>query len=115
MATREDAAALRVLDGLLGDATARNLYSRQLADCLLGLFTTYSRHGLRQQAEQIKRRLSAHFPSPATLGGFAPAREPPLTVRGATTRGSRDAPGTVPASELELDLDTRLHTRWGPQ
>jgi membrane associated rhomboid family serine protease len=115
VATREDASALRVLDGLLGDATARHLYSRQLADCLLGLFTTYSRHGLRQQAEQIKQRLSAHFPSPATLGGLAPSREPPLTVRGATTRGShaRADPGTVPASELELDLDTRLHTRWG--
>jgi hypothetical protein len=50
VATREDAAALRVLDGLLGDDTTKNLYSRQLADCLLGLFTTYSRHGLRVQA-----------------------------------------------------------------
>jgi hypothetical protein len=40
VATREDAAALRVLDGLLGNDTMRNLYGRQLADCLLGLFTT---------------------------------------------------------------------------
>jgi len=117
VATREDTAALRVLDGLLGDETTKRLYSRQLADCLLGLFTTYSRHGLRAQADQIKRRLSAHFPSPGTLGGLAPSREPPLTVRGATTRGSgsRANPGTVPASELELDLDTRLHTRWGSE
>ena len=111
VATREDAAALRVLDGLLGADTTRNLYGRQLADCLLGLFTTYSRHGLRQQAAQVRQRLSQHFPSPQTLGGFAPSREPPLTIRGATTRGSRN-PGTVPASDLELDLDTRLRTRF---
>lgn len=116
VATREDAAALRVLDGLLGTETTRNLYGRQLADCLLGLFTTYSRHGLRQQADQVRQRLAQHFPSPATLGGLAPNREPPMTVRGATTRGTTRAnPGTVPASELELDLDTRLHTRWMDQ
>ena len=117
VATREDAAALRVLDGLLGDGTMRNLYGRQLADCLLGLFTTYSRHGLRQQADQVRQRLSQHFPSPGTLGGIAPNREPPLTVRGATTRGlhPRGNPATVPASDLELDLDTRMHTRWGDQ
>jgi hypothetical protein len=113
VATREDAAALRVLDGLLGDATTKHLYGRQLADCLLGLFTTYSRHGLKAQADTVKARLSQHFPSPGTLGGIAPTREPPLTVRGATTRGTlRGNPATVPASDLELDLDTRMHTRW---
>ncbi len=117
VATREDAAALRVLDTLLGDPTTKNLYGRQLADCLLGLFTTYSRHGLRQQADQVRQRLSQHFPSPQTLGGLAPTREPPLTIRGSTTRGAgpRGNPATVPASDLELDLDTRLHTRWGPE
>jgi membrane associated rhomboid family serine protease len=113
VATREDAAALRVLDTLLGEATTRNLYGRQLADCLLGLFTTYSRHGLKAQADQVRARLARHFPSPATLGGAAPSREPPLTIRGATTRGTgRGNPATVPASDLELDLDTRMHTRW---
>ncbi len=114
VATREDTAALRVLDDLLGADTTRNLYGRQLADCLLGLFTTYSRHGLRQQADHVRQRLSEHFPSPQTLGGLAPNKEPPLTIRGATTRGARVGnPGTVPASDLELDLDTRLHTRFG--
>ena len=95
----------------------RNLYGRQLADCLLGLFTTYSRHGLRQQADHVRQRLSQHFPSPATLGGLAPNREPPLTIRGSTTRGAgpRRNPSTVPASDLELDLDTRLHTRFGTE
>ena len=89
VATREDTAALRVLDDLLGADTTRNLYGRQLADCLLGLFTTYSRHGLRQQADQVRQRLSEHFPSPQTLGGLAPNKEPPMTIRGATTRGAR--------------------------
>jgi membrane associated rhomboid family serine protease len=119
VATREDAAALRVLDGLLGNDTMRNLYGRQLADCLLGLFTTYSRHGLRQQADHVRQRLSQHFPSPGTLGGLAPSREPPLTIRGSTTRGAgpRGNPATVPTSDLELDLDldTRLHTRFGTE
>ncbi|HVG05960.1 MAG TPA: rhomboid family intramembrane serine protease [Burkholderiaceae bacterium] len=115
VATREDAAALRVLDGLVASETLKNLYGRQIADCLLGLFTTYSRHGLRQPAEDVKRRLSTHFPSPATLGGVAPAREPPMTIRGATgaprTRGALSGP----PSDMELDLDTQLRTRWGPE
>ncbi|MBA2547828.1 MAG: hypothetical protein H0V16_05130, partial [Burkholderiaceae bacterium] len=115
---REDTAALRVLDGLVGNETLKNLYGRQIADCLLGLFTTYSRHGLRQPAEDVKRRLSTHFPSPATLGGMAPSQEPPLTIRGAT--GAPRAPRTRgalsgPPSEMELDLDTQLRTRWGPE
>lgn len=116
VATREDAAALRVLDGLVGNETLKNLYGRQIADCLLGLFTTYSRHGLRQPAEDVKRRLSTHFPSPATLGGKAPNREPPMTIRGATgTRAPRTrAALSGPTSEMELDLDTQLRTRWGP-
>lgn len=116
VATREDAAALRVLDGLVGNETLKNLYGRQIADCLLGLFTTYSRHGLRQPAEDVKRRLSTHFPSPATLGGMAPSREPPMTIRGATTgmRSPRRPALSGPTSEMELDLDTQLRTRWGP-
>lgn len=112
VATREDAASLRVLDGLLGNDTLKNLYGRQLADCLLGLYTTYSRHGLRHQADDVKKRLSQHFPSPATLGGIAPAKAPPLTIRGSTV-GARAQSSTAGAtSELELDLDTRLQTRW---
>ncbi len=116
VATREDAAALRVLDGMLGDTSTKDLYGRQLADCLLGLFTTYSRHGLKQQADAVRQRLSQHFTAPGTMGGLAPNREPPLTIRGATRGAStRGNPTTMPAGELELDLDTRLHTRWGSQ
>ena len=115
VATREDAAALRVLDGLLASDTLKNLYGRQIADCLLGLFTTYSRHGLRQPAEDVKRRLSSHFPSPATLGGIAPTREPPMTIRGATGAPRSRGALSGPPSDMELDLDTQLRTRWGPE
>ncbi len=114
VATREDAAALRVLDGLLASDTLKNLYSRQIADCLLGLFTTYSRHGLRQPAEDVKRRLSTHFPSPATLGGLAPTQQPPMTIRGATGVPRSRPALSGPPSDMELDLDTQLRTRWGP-
>lgn len=106
VATREDAAALRVLDGLIDDETMKGLYGRQIADCLLGLFTTYSRHGLRTQAEQVKQRLSTHFPSPAAIGGAEPKREPPLTIRGSTF-----GPATLRASQLDIDLDSRLPPR----
>ena len=115
VATREDAAALRVLDGLLASDTLKNLYGRQIADCLLGLFTTYSRHGLRQPADDVKRRLSTHFPSPATLGGIEPTREPPMTIRGSTGTPRRPTSPSGPPSDLELDLDTQLRTRWGPE
>jgi membrane associated rhomboid family serine protease len=114
VATREDAAALRVLDALLASDTLKNLYSRQIADCLLGLFTTYSRHGLRQPAEDVKRRLSTHFPSPATLGGLAPTQQPPMTIRGATGAPRSRPALSGPPSDMELDLDTQLRTRWGP-
>ena len=112
VATREDAAALRVLDGLLASDTLKNLYSRQIADCLLGLFTTYSRHGLRHPAEDVKRRLSTHFPSPATLGGLAPTQQPPMTIRGATGAPRSRHALSGPPSDMELDLDTQLRTRW---
>ena len=111
VAAREDAAALRVVDRLLADDTLKNLYGRQLADCLLGLFTTYSRHGLKSQAEHVKERLSSHFPSPEGLGGIAPNSQPPLTM-GGTTRSRRPAAGTVnPPSAIDFDLDTRMNPR----
>ncbi len=107
VAAREDAAALRVVDGLIGNETTKNLYARQLADCLLGLFTTYSRHGLRSQAAQVKERLSAHFPSPATIGGMAPSHEPPLTIR-----PTRSAPSTMNlTTELDIDLGGGLQPK----
>jgi membrane associated rhomboid family serine protease len=77
---REDAAALRVIDAVLRDDHLRHLYGRQLADCLLGLFTAYARHGLHKQAEQINSRLSTYFPSADQMGGVAPANRPPSTI-----------------------------------
>jgi membrane associated rhomboid family serine protease len=77
---REDAAALRVIDAVLRDDHLRHLYGRQLADCLLGLFTAYKRNGLNKQAEQINTRLSTYFPSADQIGGVAPANRPPSTI-----------------------------------
>jgi membrane associated rhomboid family serine protease len=83
---REDAAALRVLDDLLQDDHLRELYGRQLADCLLGLFTAYTRHGLHGPAQQISERLLRHFDSPEQLGGVAPTAHPPSTLFTGTSK-----------------------------
>ncbi len=77
---REDAAALRVIDDILRDNHLRELYGRQLADCLLGLYTTYVRNRLTRQAEAVQTRLSSYFPSTETLGGIAPSHRPPSTL-----------------------------------
>ena len=92
---REDAAALRVLDSMLSDDNMRTLYARQIADCLLGLFTTYTRHGLKQPADNVKTRLSRYFPSPDSIGGLPPSRQMPLSIR---------APNTMPPDTLHIDL-----------
>ncbi len=89
VSTREDAASLRVLDRILEDTNLRTLYGRQTADCLLGLYTTYNRYGLKQQAASVQQRLSRFFPKPDRIGGLAPQSEPPATIR-ATTRRSSD-------------------------
>jgi len=93
--SREDAAALRLLDRILDDPNLRNLYARQTADCLLGLYTAYSRHGLRQQAQSIRHRLARHFPKPNEIGGLAPQSEPPATIRATTRRSDLRGPDTV--------------------
>ena len=100
VAAREDAAALRVLDLLLEDVGVRSRHGRELADCLLGLYTTYSRHGLRHQAESIRERLARHFPQPpATMA--RPIPELPAHRR-------IEEGHTLP---LELDMATQFHTR----
>lgn len=82
--TREHRAALQVVDRLLADDNLRTLYGRQIADCLLGLFTTYARFGMRPQADAVRARLSRYFPSPEAIGGLAPRAEPPNTIRTST-------------------------------
>jgi membrane associated rhomboid family serine protease len=91
---REDAAALRVIDALLRDEHTRLTYGRQLADCLLGLFTAYTRHGLQRQSEQINARLSTYFPTGSNIGGEVPANRPPPTI---VTMFQDTAPGFVTA------------------
>lgn len=101
VAAREDAAALRVLDLMLGDVGTRSRHGRELADCLLGLYTTYMRHNLRHQADSVRDRLALHFP------------QPPAALHRATAPAARPAPAieeghTLP---LELDMATQFHTR----
>ncbi|MCA3217536.1 MAG: rhomboid family intramembrane serine protease [Burkholderiales bacterium] len=106
--SREDAASLRVLDGVLGDTNLRALYGRQIADCLLGLYTTYTRYALRQQADAVHSRLKSYFPSPNEIGGYAPTNEPPPTIRSSTLSGrsTLQAPDT-----LYIDLSSRQPDR----
>jgi membrane associated rhomboid family serine protease len=95
VSTREDAAALRVLDRILEDINLRSLYGRQTADCLLGLYTAYSRYGLKQQAAGIQERLARYFPKPTEIGGLAPQAEPPPTIRATTRRAELRGPDTI--------------------
>jgi membrane associated rhomboid family serine protease len=76
----EDAAALKVLDAILSDSHLRQLYGRQLADCLLGIYTGYMRRRLTTLAETIRSRLTQYFEAPDHLGGLPPATRPPTTV-----------------------------------
>jgi len=77
---REDAAALRVLDDILSDDHLRQLYGRQLADCLLGIYTGYMRRRLTTLAETIRSRLTTYFEASGQLGGLPPAKQPPTTL-----------------------------------
>ena len=75
----EDAAALRVLDAILSDSHLRQLYGRQLADCLLGIYTGYVRRRLTTLAGTIHSRLATYVEAPDNLGGLPPATRPPPT------------------------------------
>jgi membrane associated rhomboid family serine protease len=83
----EDAAALKVLDGILTDNHLRQLYGRQLADCLLGIYTGYVRRRLTTLAETIHSRLTQYFEAPNNLGGLPPATRPPTTMYTSSMRG----------------------------
>ncbi len=97
---REDAAALRVIDAVLRDDHLRELYGRQLADCLLGLFTAYTRQGLHKQVEQINTRLTAYFPTTDQLGGMAPSKRAPSTMLSAMRPTAGSLPMPLPDSQL---------------
>ncbi len=76
----EDAVALKVLDAILSDSHLRQLYGRQLADCLLGIYTGYMRRRLTTLADTIRSRLTTYFEAPDHLGGLPPATRPPTTM-----------------------------------
>jgi membrane associated rhomboid family serine protease len=86
---REDAAALKVLDAILSDSHLRQLYGRQLADCLLGIYTGYMRRRLTTLAETIRSRLTTYFEAPNDLGGRPPSTRPPTNVYPSSLRTSR--------------------------
>ncbi len=85
---REDAAALKVLDAILADNHLRQLYGRQLADCLLGIYTGYMRRRLTTLAETIRSRLTTYFEGTGHIGGMPPATRPPTTLVTTSFRGS---------------------------
>jgi len=102
---REDTTALKVLDGLLASPQLRQLYGRQIADCLLALFTTYMRYGLRQQADSVRKRLKKHFPQPDNIGGLPPNTR---TATHAPSTMHRTPPSTSGGpSTLLIDLSGR--------
>jgi membrane associated rhomboid family serine protease len=83
---REDAAALDLIDTLLADDKVRSERARELSDCLLGLFTTYTRHGMTKQAGDVRRRLAQYFPTPSPdTPAPLPAPEGKATTPGPST------------------------------
>ena len=82
----EDAAALKVLDAILSDSHLRQLYGRQLADCLLGIYTGYVRRRLTTLAETIHSRLTLYFEAAGDIGGVPPATRPPSALHTSTQR-----------------------------
>ena len=89
---REDAAALKVLDAILSDSHLRQLYGRQLADCLLGIYTGYMRRRLTTLADTIQSRLTTYFEAANDLGGLPPATRPPTNVYTSSFRTSNTRP-----------------------
>lgn len=72
---REDSAALKLLDSLVERVEIREKNGRALADCLLGLFTTYQHDGRQLQADAIKARLERYFEAGLPPEVRAPAPE----------------------------------------
>jgi hypothetical protein len=72
---REDSAALKLLDSLVERVEIREKNGRALADCLLGLFTTYRHDGRQLQADAIKARLERYFEAGLPPDVRAPAPE----------------------------------------
>jgi len=86
---REDASALRVLDSILDDDHLRELYGRQLADCLLAIYTGYVRRRLTTLADTIRTRLVKYFEAPDQIGGVPPATRPPTTLFTSSRQSSK--------------------------
>ena len=99
VATREHATALEVLDATLSDDTTRARHAGEITHCLEVLRRTYVHQGMDNEAGQVKQRLSTHFPAAAWAD------------TGTETRDARWRLGKGSASELDIDLDSKLQAR----
>ncbi len=109
---REDAAALRVLDAILSDSHLRQLYGRQLADCLLGIYTGYMRRRLTTLAEVIHSRLATYFEAPDDLAWSvcSPSAGPSQRVAPGVSESLGTMPGTfsgVPSPSANCSIMAR--------
>jgi hypothetical protein len=59
--TREDRAAVQLLDRILADGAAREEFAPQITECLTFLYQAYSRYGLKPQAAAMQERMMSYF------------------------------------------------------
>lgn len=59
--TREDRAALQLIDRILADEASREHYAPMITECLSFLYQAYSRYGLKPQASAMQERMMTYF------------------------------------------------------
>jgi len=59
--TREDRAALQLIDRILVDGAAREEFAPLITECLAFLYQAYSRYGLKPQAAAMQERMMSYF------------------------------------------------------
>ena len=59
--TREDLAALQLIDRILADGKIREEFAPVITECLTFLYQAYSRYGLKPQAAAMQERMMSYF------------------------------------------------------
>lgn len=59
--TREDRAAIQLIDQILADGTKREEFAPMITECLTFLYQAYSRYGLKPQAAAMQERMMSYF------------------------------------------------------
>lgn len=59
--TREDRAAVQLIDRILVDGAAREKFAPEITECLTFLHQAYSRYGLKPQAAAMQERMMSYF------------------------------------------------------